>query len=499
MGIKNNTITFLVFGFFLLSFLIIGNFHEALMAQTTAGTVANLLTEIDSKIAKAQSQQVNLLSPGEFRKAVENFERAKDDDTKGRNQKDILKRLQDAQKYLQIAEKNAEVSRTIFKDLLPARDSALEADAPQFAPEVFTEAEKVLDDAARNVEDGDTKSAAKKVEKSMDLYQTAELKAIKENIIGKVHVLQKKAKEERVDRFAPKTFMKSQTLIQEAENILNTDRKKQSLARQKAQSAEYEANHAIYIARLAREFKDDEASWENLLLDQERLIQNIGKSANLEDLRFDNGLSEAATQIVQVLESQRNNIQSLNEELKQKNQEISERNKEIKDLRGELNQLKQVSTDLKDELEAKKRKDEKLKRVEDMFTPAEAKVIREGNALRIRLISLTFKPGRDIIGPEHYGLLNKVQRCIREFPEASVLIEGHTDTKGNPAKNIELSNRRAGAVKTYLQVNMGLPEDKIQAVGYGDSRPIAPNTTEEGRTQNRRIDIVIDLSKVTEY
>ncbi|MBN2088555.1 OmpA family protein [candidate division KSB1 bacterium] len=499
MGKKSNTITYLVSGFFLLSFLTIGIFNEDLKAQTTAGTVANLLTEMDAKIAKAQSHQVNLLSPVEFRKVLENFERAKDDDAKGRNQKDILKRLQDAQKFLQNAEKTAEVSRMIFKDLLPARDSALDADAPQFAPEVFAQAEKVFEDAARNVEDGDTKSATKKAEQSLDLYQTAELKAIKENIIGKVHLLQKKAKEERVDRFAPKTFMKSQTLIQEAENILNTDRKKQSLARQKAQSAEYEANHAVYIARLAREFKEDDASWENLLLDQERLIQNIGKSANLENLRFDNGLSEATTQIVQVLESQRNNIQSLNEELKQKNQEMAERNKEVKELRGELNQLKQVSTDLKDELEAQKRKEEKLKRVEDMFSPAEAKVIREGNALKLRLISLTFKLGSDIIGTEHYGLLNKVQRCIRDFPEANVLIEGHTDTKGNPAKNMELSNRRAGAVKTYLQVNMGLTEDKIQAVGYGDSRPIAPNTTEDGRTQNRRIDIVIDLSKVTEY
>lgn len=499
MGKRCKTFTFLALCFFLMSFLSAGFYTWELKAQTTAGTVANLLTEMDAKIANAQSKQVNLLSPVEFRKVLENFERAKDDDAKGRNQKDILKRLQDAQKFLQNAEKTAEVSRTIFKDLLPARDSALEADAPQFAPEIFTEAEKVFEEAARNVEDGDTKSATKKAEKSIDLYQTAELKAIKENIIGKVHLLQKKAKEERVDRFAPKTFMKSQTLIQEAENILNTDRKKQSLARQKAQSAEYEANHAVYIARTAREFKEDDGSLENLLLDHERLLQNMGKEANLENLRFDNGLSDATTQIVQVLESQRNNIQSLNEELKQKNQEIAERNKELKDLHAELNQLKKVETDLKDELDAKKRKEEKLKRVEEMFTPFEAKVIREGNSLKLRLIGLTFKPGSDIIGTEHYGLLNKVQRCIREFPEAQITIEGHTDSKGYPAKNMELSNRRAGAVKTYLRVNMGLSEGQIQAVGYGDSRPIAPNTTEDGRTQNRRIDIVIDLSKVTEY
>jgi outer membrane protein OmpA-like peptidoglycan-associated protein len=499
MGKKSNTITFMVFGFFLLSFLTVGFFIEDLKAQTTAGTVANLLTEMDSKIAKAQSQQVNLLSPVEFRKVLENFERAKDDDAKGRSQKDILKRLQDAQKFLQTAEKTAEVSRTIFKDLLPTRDSALDADAPQFAPEVFAAAEKIFEEAARNVEDGDTKTATKKAEQSLDLYQTAELKAIKENIIGKVHVIQKKAKEERVDRFAPKTFMKSQTLIQEAENILNTDRKKQSLARQKAQSAEYEANHAVYIARLAREFKEDEASWENMLLDQERLVQDVGKSANLENIRFDNGLSEATTQIIQVLVSQRNNIQSLNEELKQKNLEIAEQNKKVKDLSAELNLLNKVSTGLKDSLEAQKRKEDKLKRVEEMFTASEAKVIREGNALKLRLNSLTFKPGSDIIGTEHYGLLNKVQRCIREFPQAHILVEGHTDTKGNPAKNMELSNRRAGAVKTYLQVNMGLTDGQIQAVGYGDSRPIAPNTTEESRTQNRRIDISIDLTKVTEY
>ena len=75
--------------------------------------------------------------------------------------------------------------------------------------------------------------------------------------------------------------------------------------------------------------------------------------------------------------------------------------------------------------------------------------------------------------------------------DRNVTIEGHTDSYGGDQLNMQLSTDRAAAVKQYLLANMGIEPYRIQAVGYGEDRPIANNETAEGRAKNRRIDIVI--------
>jgi len=468
-------------------------------AQTTAAVVAQLIGKIEERIGQAQSQQINLLSPREFKAAFENYEQAKADDARGRNQKDILKRLQEADKHLDAASNYAKISRTLFSELLAAREAALDADAPQFAPEKFEDAEKTFEAAARKVEDGNTKDASKRRDQAISLYRDAELHAIKENIIGKVHILIQQAKDARAERYAPMTYLKSQTLIQEAENILNTDRKKQSLAREKAEEAAYEANHAMYLSRLVQDYREDDAKWESLILSNEDLLKQIGKEVNLKAIKFDNGFVKPMNQIQQAVKSLNANIKNLGEEIQRKNEELTERRNEIKALKTDLSKSKAVEIGLKDELEAKKRREEKIKRVENLFTANEAKVIREGDLLKIRLVGLTFPPGKSDIDADFFSILTKVQQVIREFPQAKVFIEGHTDSKGHRAANMRLSTARAEAVKSYFQANMGLSDEQIQAVGYGDSRPIAPNTNETGRRQNRRIDVVLDVSKALEY
>ena len=70
-------------------------------------------------------------------------------------------------------------------------------------------------------------------------------------------------------------------------------------------------------------------------------------------------------------------------------------------------------------------------------------------------------------------------------------VEGHTDSRGDDRYNKKLSMDRANAVKEYLIANMGLSKGQITAIGYGETKPIASNETERGRTKNRRIDIVL--------
>ncbi len=84
-------------------------------------------------------------------------------------------------------------------------------------------------------------------------------------------------------------------------------------------------------------------------------------------------------------------------------------------------------------------------------------------------------------------IIASAAKVLAKYPDLRLEIQGHTDSDGNPEKNLELSRRRAEAVRTEL-INAGLPEHQVTAVGYGGDKPISSNQTEEGRSVNRRIE-----------
>jgi OOP family OmpA-OmpF porin len=137
--------------------------------------------------------------------------------------------------------------------------------------------------------------------------------------------------------------------------------------------------------------------------------------------------------------------------------------------------------------------DDKFKSARAAFTTNEADVFRQGNNLIINLKSLSFSPGQSTLDARYFPLLVKVQNVISEFGRGQVLVEGHTDSKGNKKLNDRLSDHRADAVKQYLISNHDVadPELSIQSIGYGDEKPLVSNKTQTGRAKNRRVDIVI--------
>ena len=83
--------------------------------------------------------------------------------------------------------------------------------------------------------------------------------------------------------------------------------------------------------------------------------------------------------------------------------------------------------------------------------------------------------------------LNKLASAANACPGFAVEIEGHTDAEGTPERNLRLSERRAQSVVSYL-TKAGVPADRLRAIGYGETRPVAPNDTPENRSKNRRIE-----------
>ncbi len=102
------------------------------------------------------------------------------------------------------------------------------------------------------------------------------------------------------------------------------------------------------------------------------------------------------------------------------------------------------------------------------------------------------------IKPEAERTLDKVGTVIAQFTGGKVLIEGHTDSKGSPDVNLGLSERRAEAVKDWLVKKKGVPESIITTRGFGETKPVAPNTNPDGsdnvqgRQQNRRVEITVE-------
>jgi len=102
----------------------------------------------------------------------------------------------------------------------------------------------------------------------------------------------------------------------------------------------------------------------------------------------------------------------------------------------------------------------------------------------------TFETGSATLSEDGIELLDQAIGILVANPDSRFIVEGHTDADGDEALNLELSQNRADAVVAYL-VAGGIDSDRLTAIGYGETRPIADNTSEEGRAQNRRIEFVI--------
>lgn len=92
------------------------------------------------------------------------------------------------------------------------------------------------------------------------------------------------------------------------------------------------------------------------------------------------------------------------------------------------------------------------------------------------------------IKPQYHDELKRVADFLKEFPKATGVIEGHTDSVGDKAANMKLSQRRADSVRSYLVDKFGIAGDRIKAIGYGPTKPIADNSTRAGKEKNRRIE-----------
>jgi len=120
-----------------------------------------------------------------------------------------------------------------------------------------------------------------------------------------------------------------------------------------------------------------------------------------------------------------------------------------------------------------------------------AAVSREGDLLAVTFKGdVTFDTNSAALRPGLYSEIDRVAGVLTKYPDTLIRVEGHTDSVGSETYNMDLSIRRATAVKNLL-VQRGVAENRIEVIGFGKTMPVATNDTEAGRMKNRRVEIKI--------
>jgi outer membrane protein OmpA-like peptidoglycan-associated protein len=108
----------------------------------------------------------------------------------------------------------------------------------------------------------------------------------------------------------------------------------------------------------------------------------------------------------------------------------------------------------------------------------------------VALHNILFDSGKATLTPESAPALGAIGELLTADPSLAIEIQGHTDNVGAAAANLTLSRDRAAAVKAYLVQTLGIAAARLTTAGLGDTRPVADNATEDGRAQNRRVELV---------
>jgi len=449
-----------------------------------------LINQLNTEITQAEGKEAAVLAPDGLEKAhlklVAAIESAQDGEKDRANAS--------AEKGIEIIEnvrKHMQKSREVMQEVLDTRERAKREGAPGLYPERFTEADEQLRRATVLIEHDNMEKASELRPEILDLYSDLELKALKEGTAEAARAAVRQAEENEADDYAPKTFKAAEEEQKLITSVLEADRTQTDKARAHAERTIFLARRAEAITELAMLFEEKDFELEDIILWYQEQLEYINEPL-VEDLPFDKP-NQAVVQVLRengenllkvladtrgMMEKKQQRIQNLEEELRK---EKSEHRKKLSE------QARKSAEALAAEKQAKQKFDE----IDAMFSDEEAAVVQKQEGVLIQAHGFYFPPGGSEIISRNFALLNKIIAAINIFPDSKVIVSGHTDSRGNPRRNLRLSKRRASKVAQFFTKLGGLKADRITSEGYGEEKPVETNETKEGRARNRRIEILI--------
>lgn len=407
------------------------------------------LAKLDASIQEAGLNQINILSPKNYKLVVEYEKKAVAAQASTKDQKTTLHLISVANAYLIKAQLSAETAKTILRPVVEARQDAVSANAVKFVRRDMERSDSELVSSTERFENNDAQVNEKSLRKLEAAYHKHELDAILIDNLGLAKSNLALATKEGAPKLTPETLAWANTQIKNDEATIVTNRHSPSQIEAAALNATAASNRLLKMVRDAKSYKGK---------DPEQLAKDIEHN-DIERLQSEDEQSQAA--------------------------------KDLASSRKEATQAKALNTNLESEVWLNNEFD----KASQEFTSNEAEVYKQGDKLLLRLKGLSFANNKSEVVSKDYALLAKVQQVIREIGPSQVEISGHTDSVGSKALNEELSTQRAKAIQAYLITNNNVPSEEITAVGYGFSKPIATNKTALGRAQNRRVDVTIAVQR----
>lgn len=339
----------------------------------------------------------------------------------------------------------------------------------------YDKATILANDATKNADNAQVQAKAKSDEEFADTMKKRERALI---AIAKAEVAIEEAKASMADKFAKNLYDQAEKTMKEVRSSYDAGDYEHS--RSLAEQTRVSASSAMAVV-LTKE--KDEKQKEELEEKKANSLDMIAKAERYMGQAFNAGAPELASDLFKQaqnsLESAKNALQGddLDKSISSAQESMFNSNLAI------------ATSELKSG--QKKKNTEAEKAIIDEFSKIPDVSVRENEKGVIISFSIDVFDKNGAIKKEFAPKLKTIAESLKKYPDYRILIEGHTDNSGKENANLFLSSDRATAILIHLANTEGVPLDKLSSVGYGSIKPIAANSDDAGRKQNRRINIVI--------
>jgi OOP family OmpA-OmpF porin len=420
------------------------------------------IASLDKELNDAVAQHVDTLAPDGYAKARKLYDDALSEATADRPDTANSAAAEGLQ-VIARANRQAEESRDLLREVLEARDKAYQAGAQTIFPDTTADLDTDLRKTANLVERDQLVKAKERRPNLIAGYSQLELASLQEGTVKAAQAAVAEAKDRGAPKRAPKTYKLAEDEIKLAQSVLAADRTRTEKANAHAKRAKFLAERSMWINELIKDFDRRDFTREDAVL------------------WYQDQLSEVASPITSDLpfnEPNRNVVLGLQQDIKNL---IQQRD----DTAAQRSQYEQ-------ELSLSAEQRAAIDKVQSLFTAAEASVYQQRQNVLISAHGFRFPSGGSEIGTNDFTLMNKIIQAVKTFPESTIAISGHTDSTGSAEINKRISQERAENVAKFLVEVGGIEASRIIATGYGAEKPVASNATADGRAANRRVEILIN-------